>query len=172
MTVPLNSDEFDRDDSGGRAAVLARPLPACRASRVRTWISVAMVSVIFLAGVVCGATALRPKPTDLKTWGDLLERVAKRMKSELDLSEEQQVRIGGIMRAHQPRLNQIRARTIAEMRTELQQVIEDSSAVLTPQQNSRFLAEAQRQLDRHFPANDQSPRADETSKAAPAEKTP
>jgi hypothetical protein len=131
-----------------------------------------MVGVIFLAGVVCGTTGLRPKPTDLKTWDDLLERVAKRMKSELDLNEEQQVRIGRIMRAHQPRLNQIRARTIAEMRTELQQVIEDASAVLTPQQDSRFRAEAQRHLDLHFPATDQSSRADETSQAAPAEKTP
>ncbi len=167
MTDPLNSDE-----SGRRAAVLARPLPACRASRARTWISLAMVSLIFLAGVVCGATALRTEPKTLKSWDDMLERVEKRMKSELDLNEEQQVRIGRIMRAHQPRLNQIRDRTIAEMRTELQQVIEDASAVLTPQQDSRFRAEAQRHLDLHFPAKDQSPRADETSKAAPAEKTP
>jgi hypothetical protein len=46
------------------------------------------------------------------------------------------------------------------MRAELQQVIEDMSVVLTPEQDRLFRAEAQPRLDLHFPADGESPRGE------------
>jgi hypothetical protein len=68
------------------------------------------------------------------------------------------------MQAHQPRLDRIHARTVTEMRTELQQVIEELSAVLTPEQASRFRSEAQPRLDEHFPPVHAGARAEPISK--------
>jgi uncharacterized membrane-anchored protein YhcB (DUF1043 family) len=161
------SAPFETHDAAARA-VLTPKLP-CRASaRARAWASVAMGAVIFVAGIVCGASALRPEPKVLKNWDDLLERLAKQLSRDLDLSEKQQEQIEQIVRAHQPRLNEIHARTIADMRTELQQVIEATSAVLTPEQNARFRAKAERDLDHHFPAADAPSPGEAASKSAPS----
>jgi Spy/CpxP family protein refolding chaperone len=147
---------FDNHDSAERAntALLESQLPSQGSNRARTWVSAAMGVVIFVAGTICGATAFHspPPPNALATWGDLLDRVAKRMKRDLDLNEAQQQSIERVVRAHQPKLDHIRDRTIAEMRTELQQVIEDMAAVLTPEQAARFRAAAEERLDFHFPA--------------------
>ncbi len=158
MTAP-----YDDDDFGGRTAVLTPKLPSCRLARARTWTTLAMGAVLFVAGIVCGASAFRPEPKPISNWNDLLERVAKRMAPELELTEKQQGRIEQILRAHQPRLNQIHARTIAEMRTELQEVIEETSAVLTPEQDGRFRTKAQHDLNLHFPAADQGSVANQSS---------
>jgi Spy/CpxP family protein refolding chaperone len=150
------TDSFDNRDSAGRAssALLESKLPSQGSNRARTWASAAMGVVIFVAGTICGATAWRtpPPPKTLASWSDLLERVAKRMKRDLDLTEAQQQNIKQVVRAHQPKLDHIRDRTVAEMRTELQQVIEDMSAVLTPEQATRFRSAAEERLDFHFPA--------------------
>ena len=167
------SAPYDDDDSAGLTAVLTPELPSVRSARARTWTTAVMGTVIFVAGIVCGATAFRPEPKPLRNWNDLLERVAKRMAPDLELTEEQQKQIEQILRAHQPRLNQIHAHTIAEMRTELQEVIKETSAVLTPEQDVRFRAKAQRDLNLHFPAAEQASSAGEGSPGgAPAKEAP
>ena len=95
-------------------------------------------------------------------WDDLLDRAAQRMKQDLHLTEAQQASIKEIMHAHQPELSRIRARTISEMRTELKQVIEETAAVLTPEQEAHFRSEVQSRLDNSFPASS------DTSAARPA----
>jgi Spy/CpxP family protein refolding chaperone len=159
---------FDNRDSSGRSstALLDSKLPAQGSNRARTWVSAAMGVVIFVAGTICGATAFRTPPTTktLASWSDLLERVAKRMRRDLDLTEAQQQSIEQVVRAHQPKLDHIRDRTVAEMRTELQQVIEDMSAVLTPEQAARFRSAAEERLDFHFPAEAGKARAAPTPK--------
>jgi len=154
--VFYEDDADARYDFGRRTTLLAPKLPCGRTVRARTWTTLAMGGVIFVAGIVFGASAFRPQPKPLRNWNDLLERVAKRMAPDLDLTEQQQQRIEKILRAHQPHLNQIHARTIADMRTELQQVIEETSAVLTLEQDVRFRAKAEHDLDLNFPATGRS----------------
>jgi Spy/CpxP family protein refolding chaperone len=146
----------DQDNPAAGSATLEARLPADRPARSTTWKVGALITVIFLAGLVCGAAGMRAymKSKPLMNWNDLLGRVAKRMRYDLNLSEEQQAGIAEVVRAHQPELDQIRSRTVHEMRTELQQVIEDMSAVLTPKQAGQFRSEAQPSLDRYFPADD------------------
>jgi Spy/CpxP family protein refolding chaperone len=149
---------FDESgELGGRAggATMDIRLPPGRPSRARSWISVALVMVVFVAGFLCGAAAMRkfPGPRQPVDWSDLLSRVAKRMQQDLDLTEVQQTDIQAIVRAHQPELDQIRTRTIREMRTELQQVMDEMCEVLTTEQASRFRSEAQPRLDKFFPAD-------------------
>ena len=50
------------------------------------------------------------------------------------------------------------------MRTELQQVIEETAAVLTPEQATHFRSEAQPRLDKHFPVNAPDPNAQQQPK--------
>ncbi len=91
-------------------------------------------------------------PARLVSWNDLLERVAQRMQADLDLTEKQQAGLQQIVRDHQPKLDHIRANTIREMRAELQQVIEETAAILSPEQARRFRAAVQPRLDKHFPS--------------------
>ncbi len=151
----------ENDDRGGQAgsATLDCRLPSGRPSRAQSWISVALVVVVFVAGLLCGAAAMRMFPASRHPadWNDLLSRVAKRMQQDLDLSEAQQADIQKIVRAHQPELDQIRTRTIKETRTELQQVMDEMCDVLTAEQASRFRSEAQPRLDKFFPADGHAP---------------
>jgi Spy/CpxP family protein refolding chaperone len=112
--------------------------------------------VVFASGIICGATATRMHADgkELASWDGLLERVANRMQRELHLSQQQRQQIGEIVKAHQPELDRIRARTLKETRSELQQVIEEMSAVLTPEQDDRFRSEAQSRLDVVFPPDE------------------
>ena len=76
-------------------------LPAGEPNRARSWTSVALVMVIFTAGLLCGAAGMlmfpeAKRPTD---WSDLLNRVARRMQEDLDLTEIQQANIQTIVRA-------------------------------------------------------------------------
>jgi Spy/CpxP family protein refolding chaperone len=154
MTPIAEKDDFDRDDFTSRAATATLDAPA-RPHRGRAWTSAALGLVIFLSGLVCGAAGMRMAGDQRRqvNWSDLLERVARRMQRDLDLTEDQQASIAQVVQSHQPELTRIRARTVKEMRTELQQVIEDMSVVLTAEQASQFRAEAQPRLDLYFPAD-------------------
>jgi Spy/CpxP family protein refolding chaperone len=162
MMTFADNDDFDLD-SGGVSTDLR--LPIVRANRAQAWMLAALGIVIFVLGLVCGVAAMRliPETKPPMSWNDLLDRVAKRMQHDLDLTEAQQARIGQVVRAHQPELNRIRARTVSEMRAELRQVIEEMSVVLTPEQARRFRAEAQPRLDLHFPADGEQTQAKSAS---------
>lgn len=153
----------DHDDyvrTGGTA--LESRLPRGRSNRIRTWLSAGLVLLVFLAGLVCGAAIIHisTESDSPENWHGLLDRVAKRMQRDLDLTEAQRADVEQVVRAHQPNLDQIHARTVKEMRAELQQVIEEMSAALTPEQARRFRAETQPRLDEHFPADIPTPMAD------------
>jgi Spy/CpxP family protein refolding chaperone len=162
--TPFANDVHSLESSG--SATLDLKLPAPRSNRVRKWIPVLMAVAIFAAGVICGAAVVRlsTKAKPLGNWNDLLSRVARRMQRDLDLTESQRTSVEGIMQAHQPQLDRIHARTVTEMRSELQQVIEELSAVLTPEQARRFRSEAQPRLDEHFPPVDAGGRSQPLSK--------
>jgi Spy/CpxP family protein refolding chaperone len=156
----------ESDERGGRAgAATLERLPSGRPNRARSWISAALILVVFVAGILCGAAGMRmfPAPRQPIDWSDLLNRVAKRMQQDLDLTEAQQADIQKIVGAHQPELDQIRTRTIKEMRTELQQVMDEMCEVLTAEQASHFRSEAQPRLDKFFPADGQAPDAKQVS---------
>jgi hypothetical protein len=149
MTTLAESDD-SAEDAGG--VPMDCQLPSIRQSRVRTWASAALVAVIFFAGLVGGAAGMRfastPQPAD---WSGLLNRVAKKMEAKYDLTEAQKASLAQIVSTHQPELNRIYVHTIQEMRTELQQVIEETAAILTPEQASRYRAAVEPALDKHFP---------------------
>lgn len=155
----------EHDNFGGRAAsaTLGSRLPAGRPNRARSWISAGLILIVFVAGLACGAAGMRAstQPTPPASWNDMLDRIAKKIKIKYDLTEAQQASLEQIVHTHQPNLDRIRAHTLQEMRTELQQVIEETAAVLTPEQASRFRAAVEPRLDEHFPA-------ETTSDAKPA----
>ncbi len=69
----------------------------------------------------------------------MLERCAKRMQDELDLTEDQQASVDKIVRAHQPQLDLIRARTIDECAPNSNKSLKRTAAVLTARtQHSSF----------------------------------
>lgn len=150
------------DDPSTAGTALESRLPLARPGGAPSWVSSALVLVVLVAGIVCGA-AIRDafdESDGPEDWHVLLDRVAAEMQNELDLSESQRADIEQIVRSHQPRIDEIHARTIGEMRAELQQVIEEMSAALTPEQEKRFRAEAQPSLDEHFPAESTARSAD------------
>ena len=152
MTV--YSDHNNPGDS--HAATLDARLPSGRSCRLSAWISIALGIVIFLAGGICGAAALRlaarPKPlTNLK---EIPERVAVKIQQDLGLNDTQRDGIERIVREHQPELHRLRVRIMPEMRREYAQMVEEVSLLLTPDQAARFQAEAQRRLDVHFPPDE------------------
>src|SRR5262245_8530443 len=116
--TPFSAD--DNYGDGSQSATLEAPLPAGRPHRARAWMSAVLGIVIFGAGLVSGVAATRLVPDARRSmnWGDLLDRVAQRMKDDLDLTEAQQARVKTIVEAHQPELNRIRARTVGAMRKE------------------------------------------------------
>jgi Spy/CpxP family protein refolding chaperone len=115
--------------------------------------------VIFAAGGICGAAAVRmmPGPKPLASLSELPGRVAERMQYDLGLTDAQRQGIEQIVQAHQPQLHRIRARIVPEMRTELRQLVEEMSAVLAPEQAQRFRPQAEHRLDVHFPEDDVTP---------------
>jgi Spy/CpxP family protein refolding chaperone len=152
------SNAAAKDDSVGSpgSATLDVKLPRSRSKRSRSWMFALMSVAIFASGAISGAamTRLGSEGKPLASWNGLLERVASRMQRELDLTEQQRVKIERIVRAHQPELDRIRSRTLKDTRSELQQVIEEMSVVLTPEQANRFRSEAQPRLDFHFPSDE------------------
>jgi hypothetical protein len=149
MTASL--DHNNHADS--HAATLDARLPSGRSCRLSAWVSIALGIVIFLAGGICGAAALRlaarPKPlTNLK---EIPERVAVKIQQDLGLNDTQRAGIERIIRGHQPELHRLRVQIMPEMRHEFAQMVDEISLLLTPDQAARFQAEAQRRLDVHFP---------------------
>lgn len=146
----------DDPASPGGTATLESKLPGRASTRARSWLSAAMGIVIFVAGGICGAAAVRlaPHPKPLASLSELPARVAERMQYDLGLSDAQRQSIEQVVREHQPELRRIRLRILPEMRAELEQVVDDMSAVLTPEQAKRFRAEAERRLEVHFPSGD------------------
>ncbi|HEY1597983.1 MAG TPA: hypothetical protein VGG64_00175 [Pirellulales bacterium] len=157
----------ESDEMGGNvgSATMEARLPSGRRNRARPWISLLLVMVVFVAGLLCGAAAMRafPRSRQPEDWSDLLSRVANRMQRDLDLTELQQADIQAIVRAHQPELDHIRTHTIREMRTELQQVMDEMCKALTTEQANQFRSEAQPRLDKFFPADGEPNAHDRTS---------
>jgi hypothetical protein len=146
------------DDSAGSVSspTLDVRLPVERPGRSRPWILVLVGVMLFASGVICGAAAVRLPliPRTHANWSGILQRVTDRMQSDLALTEAQRKNVEQVMQAHQPALERIRLQTTQEMRAELQQLIEDLSVHLTPEQASHFRSEAEPAVDRNFPDKD------------------
>jgi hypothetical protein len=138
---------------GAGSATLDVRLPVKRFGRSRRWLLLLVGVMLFAAGVICGASAARLPllHRTRSTWSSILERVTNRMQSDLDLTESQRKNVEQVMQAHQPELERIHWQTTKEMRAELQQLIEDLSVHLTPEQARHFRSEAQPAVDEHFP---------------------
>ncbi len=134
-------------------------LPAPRSMRARNWLSLGMVAVVFCAGVLVGVAAARtmqtPKP--LASLNEIPTRVADRMQRDLHLSDDQRDRLEQIARSHQAQLRRIRAQIAPEIRAEMNQIIDEMAAVLSPEQAERWRRKAHRRLNALVPAADAVP---------------
>jgi hypothetical protein len=99
---------------------------------------------------------------------DLLRRLGAITRTATDSKIDVVATVIRVVRAHEHKLNRIHARPIAEMQTELQEIVEETSSVLTPDQDARFRTEARRRLDLYFPADGRSPNWGTKSKAPPS----
>jgi Spy/CpxP family protein refolding chaperone len=146
----------DRSASTGLATT-DFDLPAQRSLQTRSWVSFGMIALVFFAGSVCGAAAMRvtQTPKVLTSLDEIPGRVANRMQRELGLSGTQRDRLEEIGRAHQAELQRIRARIAPEMRVEIGKIIDEMSSVLSPEQAARWREHSLRRLDSLVPGTAQ-----------------
>lgn len=134
---------------------------------MNAWKIVCATLVIFLAGIITGATLVRvaqgrpgpwrnprpalnhpvpnpsnpahePRTANPGPQGLLSQGFVQALERQLQLTPEQREQIGRIMAGGQERMRELRARIDPEMRKELLQTREQIRAVLTPEQREQF----------------------------------
>jgi len=122
---------------------------------VKAWKAILAVIVIFIAGAVTGG--LQSKPPQWRPMGGTDPRLEylKRMKTKLDLTPAQDVKIGVLLNESEERLKKIWEPVAPQFKKEVDSVRDAMLAELTPEQQERYkkLAEidrARRKLDRGF----------------------
>jgi hypothetical protein len=134
-------------------------LPAQRSLQARSWLSLGMVVLVFIAGAIVGVAGTRAMqgPRAIRTLDEIPARVAERMQRDLDLSGEQRDRLEQIVRAHQGDVRRIRAQIAPQMRAEIRRIIDEMSAVLSPEQAERWREHAERRLNLLVPSTEHDP---------------
>lgn len=150
--------------AGGRTASTSPAtaefeLPTQRSLHARSWLSLGMVVVVFIAGTIVGIAGTRAmlRPRAIRTLDEIPGRVAERMQQDLDLSTDQRDRLEQIVRAHQGDLRRIRAQIAPQMRTEIRRIIDEMSDVLSPEQAERWREHAERRLNLLVPSTEHDP---------------
>lgn len=134
---------------------------------MNTWKVILATVVIFGAGVITGALAVRQTPTlnapvrqrppvpnrsgIISAAGDLRLEFLRRAQRELDLSPDQRERIDKIIKDSQERTRKLMEPVAPELHAELQQTKEQFLQVLSPDQRTRFDKLVKRQQRPHEP---------------------
>ena len=154
----------DDSTAGGRMASTGLAtadfeLPTQRSLHARSWLSLGMAVVVFLAGTIVGIAGTRVmlRPRAIRSLDEIPGRVAERMQQELDLSAEQRDRLEQIVRARQGDLRRIRAQIAPQIRAEIRRIIDEMSAVLSPEQAERWREHAERRLNLLVPSTEHDP---------------
>lgn len=138
-------------NDGGNPAPSELQLPRASSSTWRTIFVIGLVALAFLIGATGGiALGRRTAYAGFPRFDQIAERVANRMRRELNLTTEQRDEIIAIIRGHQPEFRRIRAQIAPELRAELRSTIAEMATVLTPEQAETWREQAERRLDEHF----------------------
>jgi hypothetical protein len=121
----------------------AGPLP--RAGRRRWWASLLLAAAIFVSGAVVGGGLMMVGIVHRVRYAihhpeSAADRFAKRLKSKLDLTDEQAARVRSILARRQAALQTIRADVQPRVEAELDLARREISAELTPRQQPRWQA--------------------------------
>ena len=152
----MNNRSADHPSATTDLATADFNLPTPRSLHTRTWLSLGMIVLVFLAGAVTGVAGTRAmqRPRELESLDEIPSRVADRMQRDLRLSGDQRDRLEQIARSHQGELRRIRSQFAPELRAEFKRIIDEMSAVLTPEQAERWREKARRRLDSLVPLTD------------------
>lgn len=120
---------------------------------MKAWKAILAVIVIFIAGVVTGSLYSKPPQWRLMGGTDPRLEYLKRMKTKLDLTPTQHLRIGTLLNESEERLKRIWEPVAPQFKKEVDSVRDAMLAELTPEQQEKYkkLAEidrARRKLDK------------------------
>jgi len=136
---------------------------------VNTWKVILATLVIFAAGAVTGALLSRHLVHPRFGPGGMRLEFLRRMERDLDLTPEQQERIGKILKESQEHTRSIMAPVTPALHAELQRTKEAFRQALTPEQQTRFdqlLKRPQRARELHRPAG--APESPSPTNSAPS----
>ncbi len=125
----------------------------------RRWVRTTLLGiVILLCGMVIGgAVTLHARWPRLllarHSWERMPEHIANRMRTELDLTEEQQRHIERILAKHHAAMESIRVEVQPRVQAQIDSMRRDIDAVLTPDQAVRW-SEHFKRMPRHGPRSE------------------